>query len=350
MTPRIKNMTAGIAPRRSEPTIAAGFARALMELAVEKGASRAALAERSGIDPGELEDQDNRIAYAKYVALMRAGQELARDPALALHFGEAFEMAQLSIVGLIGSACETIAGAFAQLNRYGRLIADIDSPGDRLVLAHENGQIWLVDTRANPNDFPELTESSFARMVCTSRRFGDAQLINAVHVTHPEPSYVAEYDRIFQVPVVFASDRNALLMNGDAFLDIKVPLPSRYVFGVLSERAEALLKSLENSKTTRGRVESVLMPILHTGEAGMETVAAKMALSRQMLFRRLKAEGTTFEKVLDGLRHRLALDYLSGRKVSVNETAYLVGFSEPAAFSRAFKRWTGTSPRALRKS
>jgi AraC-like DNA-binding protein len=66
------------------------------------------------------------------------------------------------------------------------------------------------------------------------------------------------------------------------------------------------------------------------------------------LYRRLKAEGVTFEKVLDALRHQLALHYLSGQKVSVNETAYLVGFSDPAAFSRAFKRWTGMRPREMR--
>jgi len=70
--------------------------------------------------------------------------------------------------------------------------------------------------------------------------------------------------------------------------------------------------------------------------------------SRQTVYRQLKAEGVTFETVLDELRHKLAVHYLSGQKTSVNETAYLVGFSEPAAFSRAFKRWTGTSPRSLR--
>jgi len=61
-----------------------------MDLAVSKGASRKSLCDRSGIDPEQLQDKDNSIAFSNYVALMRAGQELCNDPALALHFGEAF--------------------------------------------------------------------------------------------------------------------------------------------------------------------------------------------------------------------------------------------------------------------
>ena len=90
------------------------------------------------------------------------------------------------------------------------------------------------------------------------------------------------------------------------------------------------------------------MPILHTGYASIDVIAARLAVSRQTLYRQLKTEGVTFETVLDELRHKLAVHYLSGKRTSVNETAYLVGFSEPAAFSRAFKRWTGTTPRSLR--
>lgn len=63
----------------------------------------------------------------------------------------------------------------------------------------------------------------------------------------------------------------------------------------------------------------------------------------------MAAEGVTFQQILDDLRRRMAHSYLDGKKVSVNQTAFLVGFSEPAAFSRAFKRWTGASPRAMQK-
>ena len=330
-------------------TVAAGVARGLVELAASKGASRTVLAERSQIDPEELQDQDNRIPFAKYCALMRAGKELCNDPALALHFGEAFDMSELSIVGLICDAAGTLSDAFAQLNRYARLTIEVDlGTSNRFQLMRNAGHLWMIDTRKDPNDFPELTESAFARMVCMGRRYpGETQFLEAVHFTHAEPVYRAEYDRIFRVPVVFESDKNALVST-DGWLTRRTAHSSRYVFGILSAHAEALLKSLENSKSTRGRVESLLLPILHTGDGNVETIARKLAFSRQTLFRRLRSEGVTFEKVLDELRHKMALYYLSGKKVSVNETAYLLGFSEPAAFSRAFKRWTGSSPRKVR--
>jgi AraC-like DNA-binding protein len=173
--------------------------------------------------------------------------------------------------------------------------------------------------------------------------------IKAIHFTHEEPSYRAEYDRIFDVPLFFGSHMNAFLIE-EALININLPRPNPYLSHVLTAHAEALLKNLKSSKSTSGRVEGLLIPILHTGEASMNLTARKLGLSRQTLFRRLKAEGVTFEKVLDELRHKLALQYLNAKNASVSETAYLVGFSEPAAFSRAFKRWTGASPSLMRAS
>jgi AraC-like DNA-binding protein len=332
-----------------ELTVAAGLARGLMELAVSKGACQDALTARCGIDPADLEDQDNRIPFAKYVALMRAGKVLCNDPALALHYGETNDMSRISVVGLLGQSSETMIEAFAQLNRYGRLVIEFDGGPDRFRLARERGGLWIVDNREHPDEFPELTESTFARMICGPRQFGVMQIAKAVHVTHAAPAYRDEYERIYKVPVTFESDWNALLVD-ETWMFHRVSDQPRYVFGVLSERADMLLEELESSKSTRGRVESLLMPVLHKGDASMDGIAGKLAISRQTLFRKLRAEGTTFEKVLDALRHKLAVHYLSGKRVSVNETAYLVGFSDPAAFSRAFKRWTGMSPREMRMS
>jgi AraC-like DNA-binding protein len=184
-------------------------------------------------------------------------------------------------------------------------------------------------------------------MFANTPEFQAIRYPRAVHFTHRAPSYAAEHERILGAPVVFESDWNALQIDPQ-FLSLKQPPVNRYVFGVLSERAEALLKSYEQTKTARGRVESLLMNVIHTGAIDMETIAAKLGRSRQTLYRNLKDEGVSYEQVLDELRRKLAIHFLRGEKVSINETAYLVGFSHPAAFSRAFRRWTGVAPRDFR--
>ena len=346
MTGGGKNLIAG-GKRLAGATVAAGPVRGLLDFAVAKGADRGALLDASGVAVADLADQDNRIPFANYAALMRAAKALTRDPALALHFGETVDMSEMSIVGLLGMSCETVAEGLAQMNRYGQLIVDLGvAERFRHVLA--DGLFFVIDARPEPDAFPELTESSFARIASGLRMFAERPLLKAVHFTYPAPAYRAAYDEVFRVPVIFGSDQNALAIEG-SIVTRRVATQPRYVFGILSERAEALLKKLESSKTVRGRVEALLMPILHTGASGIDAIAEKMGVSRWTLSRKLKAEGATFEQVLDALRHRLALDYLAGKKVSVNEAAYLVGFSEPAAFSRAFKRWTGKSPREMRQ-
>jgi AraC-like DNA-binding protein len=350
MTLAVKNMTSRAKPGGAAPgpTVGAGYAKGLLDFAVSKQASRARLLERAQISDDDLADLDNRIPFEKYKALMKAGIELTRDPALALHYGEEVAFGELSVVGLIADACDTIFHAFTEVNRYNGLVIQVDGvgTGPRFELVREGGRTWVVDTRTNPNSFPELTESGWARIVCGTRRFvpEGKRLVTEVHVTHAPPPYRAEYDRVFKIPTVFVSDRNALVID-ETLMFSRVARSTRYAFGVLSKHARALLESLERATTVRGRVESLLIPILHTGELTIETIAERMGLSRPTLYRKLKAEGASFEKVLDELRHKMALLYLDGKKVSVNETAYLVGFSDPSAFSRAFKRWTGTSPR-----
>ncbi|HEY4115485.1 MAG TPA: AraC family transcriptional regulator [Rhizomicrobium sp.] len=336
------------AARRRGASVSAAFAKGLLDLAVEKGADAKSLLQRSGIAAEALDDPDSRIPFARYIALMRAGKALATDPALAMHYGEV-NIARISVIGLIGQASETMLEAFTQLNRYVKLVVDVDiGEGDRFQMRNERGGLWMVDTRQDANDFPELTESAFTQLVCGPRALGVKQIVTAVDFTHPQRSYLTEYERIFRVPIRFGAEWNAMRIDPALMMQPIAALP-RYVFGVLTARGDALLAELEKAKTTRGRVERLLMPGLHKGDANIDSVAAAMGTTRQTLYRHLKAEGTTFERVLDDLRHRLALDYLQGRRVSVNQTAYLVGFSDPAAFSRAFKRWTGVNPRAARR-
>jgi AraC-like DNA-binding protein len=225
---------------------------------------------------------------------------LLAQAALGLRFGETVDCADDSVVAMMSRACATVGDAIVQRNRYGRLLGEFgNEPADAWVVQPCGRNIWLM---------------------------GAILLLPAAHFTHPEPPYRAEYERVFQAPLVFGCDRNALLLDA-AWLQLKIAQVPSCVFGILS-----------------AQVERLLMSVLHTGEVGVSDIARRLGTSRQTLYRRRKAEGTNYEQLLDELGHRMSLLYLDGRKVSVNETACLVGFSDPAAFSRAFKRWTGKSP------
>ena len=350
MTPNAKNMILGNTARGVAPSVSAGYAKALIDFAVANSVSEADLLSSAGIAASALLDLDNRIPLDRFAALMRHGKAMSGNPAFALEFGAASDFRRFSVVGLIAHASATMTEALTQLNRYGRLVIDVEGVGNgpRFQLHHTNGQCWMQDCRINPNEFPELTETTWSRFICwTKREFPQATYALEAHVTHARPEYAEAYERLWQVPVTFGSHWNAIRRTL-SWGDVEIAPHNRYAFGVLTDRGDALLQELEHAQTMRGRVEALLLPRLHTGEASIDAVAAHFGSSRQTIYRSLKAEGVTFEQVLDELRRRMASHYLNAGKVSVNETAYLVGFSDPASFSRAFKRWTGMSPRAAR--
>ena len=120
-------------------------------------------------------------------------------------------------------------------------------------------------------------------------------------------------------------------------------------FSFVADLAEAARRQTgERGKSFRSEVEKVAERLLPDGNANVDRVARELGISRQTLYRRLKAEEVTFEELLETIRKRLALDYLKRDKLSVKAVAYKLGFSDPAAFSRAFKRWTGTNPASSR--
>ena len=327
-------------------SVVAAAVAALLDYAVSKGAPRDLLLERAGLAGDLLANPDGRVPFAHYVDLMRAGQQVLRDPALALHFGEAVDLSEIAIGCVAASMSPTFAESFGMLNRYARLGVDVETldGGDRFVLERGDGRLWMVDRRANPNAFPELSESTLARVVCSMRRsLGDSSVFQAVSFTHAAPAYSHEYERIFQLPVRFAATRNGLALDERVLSRFRrTPVPST-VARAVKLRAEGLLRELEAGETFRGTVERLLASTLSSGETSVELISQRLAVSRHTLLRSLKAEGVTYDEVLDDLRRRMAAQLLEGG-ASVKQAAHSLGYSDPASFSRAFKRWTGMAP------
>ena len=330
--------------------MAAGFAAAFADYACEKGADRQALLSFSGLSEGDLSDQDNRIPMAAYQALIGAAIHQTGDTALLLKHTLESRLETISVVGQIVHTSASLAHSIEQLNRYLHLMSDMKLPAGtaRFELVHTAEGLWIVDHMVTPDEEYLALEASFARFISEFRRsFPSATFEVGLEVTYPPPPHVDQYPSLFCIPVQFQASRNALQI--DPVWDspeTQFEPGNEYAFGIFTRHADGLLEKLRTDTSIRGQIESQILPKLHEGTISMDGVAKEIGMSRQTLYRRLKDEAVTFAEVHDDLRQHMALEYLNGQKVTVNETAYLLGFSEASSFVRAFKRWTGKSPTA----
>jgi AraC-like DNA-binding protein len=128
------------------------------------------------------------------------------------------------------------------------------------------------------------------------------------------------------------------------------PSETRGLFAFLREVVQTFSQPASQNRCFRKEVEHAIEPLIAVGGVGIDRVARELGMSRQTLYRRLKREGITFEEILDAKRRYLSVRYLKFDRLSVKSASYRLGFSDPAAFSRAFKRWFGVSPSDFRQA
>ena len=117
-----------------------------------------------------------------------------------------------------------------------------------------------------------------------------------------------------------------------------------HLLHILEAHADDLLSERRTATGLRGMVENRLLSILPSGKVQTAVVARQLGMSERSFKRHLAQEGTSFGEVLDRLRYRLALRYLEDERSSIQQIAWLLGYSEIGAFNHAFKRWTGHRP------
>ncbi|MFE0773152.1 AraC family transcriptional regulator [Streptomyces sp. NPDC058861] len=174
------------------------------------------------------------------------------------------------------------------------------------------------------------------------RRIG----LRRVEFVHPEPRHAREYALLFGAPCVFGAGRTAAVFDRT---DLDEPvLRDGAALKVFLRRAPVdVLVSADYGSTVTGRVRHLIGRALPAGPVPTpEQLAVRLSVSPQTLRRRLAAEGTTYQRLRDQVRRDHAIAELAGGRVSIERLSRQLGFSEPSAFHRAFRRWTGETPRA----
>lgn len=165
-------------------------------------------------------------------------------------------------------------------------------------------------------------------------------------ISREVPHHMDAYEEFFGVPVTLGSMHRMEFSS----IDVHRPLVTRNdaMWQVFEPALRQRLTDIEAGTTTQERVRAALVELLPAGEDSIESVARDLAVSTRTLQRQLQAEETSFQSVLNATRERLAVHYLRQEGLSSAEIAFLLGYSDVRSFNRAFRSWTGMSPREAR--
>ena len=170
----------------------------------------------------------------------------------------------------------------------------------------------------------------------------------AIEFQHDEPDDISEHQRLVRCPIKFGASLNKLSV-ASTNLSLPIAKADAGLCALLDRHAEELLAKFPPRDSLVDRVRSIIASEFRGGDPSLEHVADQLGLTPRTLQRKLQELGASHNELLEQMRRQLAMQYLREREMAICEVAYLLGFSESSSFHRAFKRWTGLTPKEFRK-
>lgn len=295
----------------------------------------------------DLDSADARLPIHIYHALWDLAISFTSNPSLGLDLGNKPQSDDMGLVGHIFFNNATLGEALKQYERFYSLVNE----GMHIEI-NEEEDLVKVEYVCDVEDAYCVSDMERTMAIAIHRakdNISPALSIDYVGFQHAAPDYENKYHEIFNCPVKFAQ-ANTHLVFKRKYLDFKLPKRSSYLHSVLTRHIESLLKKFRPEPSLTDKVKQLVDRKLSKDSVDAAHIAEKLCMSRHTLYRKLKQEGMAYHELVDQVREEKALRYLKEEKLSLSEIAFLLGFSELSAFSRAFKRWTGESPAKYIKS
>ncbi len=300
----------------------------------------------AGVDPHFLRNPDERIPVETYIAVEDEAVRVSNDPYFGLHMGEFAEPGSWSILGYMMMNCRTLSEAAEKSARYANIIGNLIQA--RAVLGWGTVKVVL----STPKHAPVLSRHCFESTLSSTVRMGRSltgKQIDPLEVGfgYPKPASIAEYERVFRSPVYFERKQTYIIYDINAG---KTPVlqPNPKLLEQFENYAQEYLIKLEGIDKTTRVVTKHILANLDSKHLSLSSIAEDMSMSVRTLQNHLKREGVVFRELLEDTRERLAKKYLC-ENYTVEDITYLLGFSEPSVFRKAFKKWSGNTPREYRE-
>ena len=321
------------------------FAHKIIVAAAPQDANE--LLDSIGLDPHAPADPKRMIEDTVYYDLLERLAERMDVTDLPLRTGASMRCDDYGAVGLAWKAAPTLRGSYTRVTRYARLWTSVveyelqPTEGGTFFFLHRTGVRRLGLRLSN--------EATLASAVAISREVSPNGFSpKHVYLKHSAPAETTAHTAYFNCPVTFGAENDALLLS-DESLAQATRLGDEGITRFLLSHLDAELATLQATEDTLAtRTRATIARALSEGVPKVEDIARSLGLSARSFHRRLAEEGQSYQTLTDNTRRELAEGMLAEDNHSLSEIAFLTGFSEQSAFTRAFKRWTGITPAQYR--
>jgi AraC-like DNA-binding protein len=312
----------------------------MLRVLEELGFDLDSLLTAAGLRRADVEDADAYLDPAACASVFTHAARERRIPNLAVQLALHTPVGTTPLLDYLIVTSDSVGQGLARLARYLRLV----NPAVRLAIDDRQDPVRVVVERA-PGPFEAELTVALCVLRFTNETGGQLRPLHASFMHDPED--LANFAEVLQCPVRARAKWNGWALSKRA---MEIPLKRRdpALGAYLEKQAAAILARMPSSGDVRDEVRAVLSMQVTAGDLHIDAVARRLATTPRTLQRRLAKAGTSFEQLCDAARRHAAETYLADSMLSIAEVTYLLGYSEPTSFHRAFKRWHGTPPHAFR--
>lgn len=313
----------------------------------EEGISVGQALTGTGLSLSILNKPEQHVNLSQELMFLRNLRKATGNPAIGLKVGSCYPLSLFGIYGYALMSAATVRDALKLAYEFVELSFafyehKMSFRGEHIVMS-------MSADDYNDDDVAMLNEREMiATLMILRGLMGEEFRLHSATLRNAPQASAAEYDKYFNCPVTFNADENALVFSAD-LLQIPILQSDSDTASLCIERCERLKARLNEEYDIEDEVRELIL--LRPGYfPPIEELAAKLNMSGRTLRRKLTAQGIGYQKIIDDLRFQLSREYLSTTNISVEQMSLLLGYSDPAHFSHAFRRWAGVAPSVFRSS
>lgn len=325
---------------------AALFVRAIVEAVERAGVTREALFAGTEIDPERLAQVHDRFDVYEFAKIQTRALDLTRDEALGLHIAEHVQEASFDLIGHLIAHSPTLREAFDQALQFQRLVID-----NAQLIMREKGSVVTLEyqfarsVERSDRMHAEFVVAGLMRMLRTQP--ASAGTTHAALFEHHRPAHYREYTRVFGGVEKFEQATTGIVFDR-SLLDRPQINQHPELYLLLRTEAERALERMTEGLGMADQLRRYLLARRPSRIPDPSTAARDLGMSERSLRRRLAAESTSYRDLVRTILEAHADQMLRDPKQSIQETAHALGYADAATFHRAFKRWTGRTPKEYR--